>query len=364
MFLTAKEIASLEVKVAKYNRRAKRLKQSPVIFKIGAPLLLEEEEQWKVELIGEQPRIPGFEILGKIEPLEEGLNLVLPLPGKHVPAYYREADIECDHCKMARRRNATMVLEERATGNTRQVGFTCLGEYLQSKTAAELVNLSSLWAEFNDKSVLSDSEYKTHRNRYIHLSEFLPVVCMVIRKNGFISKRESQFQSTAIQAMNAYLALEEQPAVEDRILASQTLEYLHSLPASELRSEFMSNLWSLSQVELLEKKNVGFVAYMPVAWQKELLKRQTPQESSNFYGKPGDKFFAVATLIGLRPMDGGATIVKFKNEDGDILSWWSNKPVSFGVGEKVLLSATVKAHRTFGTEKTTQISKPDVRMLA
>lgn len=371
MLMNAPQIAALEVKLASYSRKAKRLNQPPVIMKIGDPVVsLTGETEWEVSLEGNLPKVEGYEILGKIEPLSPGLNLVSAVPGKRIPGFYRECDIECDHCGHNRRRNSTIVLREIATNATRQVGHNCLSDYIRDKNASRLMELAVLWSEFEDGSVLDGSEFRNHRSRYIHLSEFLTFACMTIRQNGFVSKKDGHENSTANKAICAYRELHDIPTAEDVSFAKETLDFFHSLNKTDLRNEFMWNLWSLAQVELIDPKTIGYVVCMPETWRKEKTRRfqfeleKEKFSDKKFIGTVGEKFYTVATLADIRPMGDGASIVKFLNDEGDVLSWWSNKAVEFVPGTKVIITGTIKAHKLYGAEPTTQIVRPKVRLLA
>jgi hypothetical protein len=105
------DVAALEQAVVKANKRAEKLGVSPIVFERLAHK--DEIDQagkvtrtWTVSLIGDQPRLAGWSLLGVLEHLT-GVDrpLVRAVPGCEIPVAQRTRGQVCDHCGSNRRRS-------------------------------------------------------------------------------------------------------------------------------------------------------------------------------------------------------------------------------------------------------------------
>jgi hypothetical protein len=122
-------------------------------------------KQYEVELIGNPPRVDGYEFIAKIEHTPEGniLNYAPKSSDKSLPTEYRTGTQKCDICNTSRDRNNTFVLKlekddpqrfsNKRAGDFIMVGSSCLKRFLPGTTAASLMEYAQYIEEL--RSLLS-----------------------------------------------------------------------------------------------------------------------------------------------------------------------------------------------------------------
>lgn len=198
-------------KFEKLNRRAAKLGVPGVSFKVErtyteskrVPPAWDEfdtatMDQWvtvvneyfDVSFEGEAPQLAGWEFCAVIEPMGQA-NILRVVPGVgELPEKYRTASNDCDHCQTRRRRKETYVVRETATGIYKQVGSTCIRDFLGGVTPdqifASLEIILSAVACFGDPN---EFDGLVSRNSGYNPEDFLAVSSAIINKDGYISRK-------------------------------------------------------------------------------------------------------------------------------------------------------------------------------
>ena len=148
-------LASMNAKIEKLNKRARRLGMAPIVVAeigeefathrkrirdpFGGPSQVQEVTVRfvMVTVIGQTPRIDGWDFAATVQH-EEGGNLLRTCPGFDtlLPLQYRQADTQCEHCARDRRRNDTYILFNAQSGTWKQVGRSCLADFLRTTRPA------------------------------------------------------------------------------------------------------------------------------------------------------------------------------------------------------------------------------------
>lgn len=323
-------LAELEARIAKLNKRASRLGVQPItvgkspdhvklrarittvngeVNRVWAmpeqipgnsawPLTATGEAMtwWKVEVTGTTPALAGWEFVAVLEPLttEDGQteNLVQTLPGQTCPAEFRSAVGRCDHCNAARRRNQTFVVKN---GDAHKcVGRQCLKDFLGyhgdphafASWAESLAELAGMCGAAEDDEWLGGGG--CYRENAWDLKHFLAITACRVRLFGWVSRSTARDSYGAKQATaDVVLRILTRPtgafgreeweelvaahpvSDEDRILAETALDWVKEIPEAD-RNDFLANVNLVARVGTASRKTAGVAAAILVAYNKAM----------------------------------------------------------------------------------------------
>lgn len=157
---------------------------------------------WKVEVTGSTPSYNGWQFIATLEPLslEDGAveNLIQCVPGHVCPEAYRKDVGRCDHCKAIRKRNQTFVLRHE-DGSDKVVGRQCLKDFLgyngdphqMASWAESMAELGSLCGSAEDDEWLGGGE-GGGRDRAWDLKHFLTLTACRVRLFGWLGRGKAR----------------------------------------------------------------------------------------------------------------------------------------------------------------------------
>jgi hypothetical protein len=296
---------------------------------------------------------------------------------------YRHAGPDCDHCGFNRRRKQTYILFEVATGELRQIGSTCLGDY----TGAHNPERVAAWAEWLE-ALYADLGFESGDDGFgdvgigggriaIPTRDFLTNVAAMIREFGWTPRwtRDDSYGdftrnygATADRAKDNYLERNAKLRVattdEDREIATTALDWVRDdLSERDELSEFEHNLTTYCRADYLGEKGDGFVASAIGAYQRELQRQLEAKRTagSEWIGSVGDRIkgltFTVTFVKSFEGQYGTRWLTKGYDRDGNGIIWWGAGGIDQGT--TVTCSATIKKHETDsynGGGKVTQVT--------
>lgn len=346
---------------------------------------------------GDAPKLSNWIFIGRIEHSPEYGNLLHESPSCQIPTSYREADSTCDHCKTNRYRKDTFIVKHVETGEYKQVGRSCLKDFLGHPSPEEVVSfLTSLW-QFN-KDLLDNSEdsdfYSKGNIYYSQIIEVLARTSAVIRTYGWTSKGEAyeSFGKTATAELVSLVlfgkgrdaqALRESTQVKDsdKEKAEKAIEFVKY---SNDDSNYFHNLKQIVATGHVSEDKFGYVCSIIPTYEKALQKERTEGKIIDEYlSEKGKRLEIKATLLrtwfkenNYNDITGHVLI----SEEGHSLLW----PSSSGIGEikdrfdltdnpkddfvqpgaTYYITATVKDHRinNFDNKKQTVLTRCEFRL--
>lgn len=228
--MTAPETTTIETEIPTYNldaleskleqiaKRARKLGQSPLTMKVvgtevrdctvGVDYLqrpiVAKVSYTRVEVTGEQPKIAGYTFAATVEHTDAG-NIIKSVPGADVeaPASFRETGRICEHCNKIRDRKDTYLLRNDETGDWKQVGKTCLQDYLGCDVEAFLARLSwwgilDRFGDLNEEDIGWGGGHKYEP--YYSRREFLRAVSIFVRTEGWVSRTKARESCDTMEA--------------------------------------------------------------------------------------------------------------------------------------------------------------------
>jgi hypothetical protein len=393
----------LAPRVQKMNRRAARLSMPPItLTEVGRDIdkwtervLNRDTGRYEnvehitplvlVTVAGTLPRVDGWAMAATIQHAEDG-NILRTVPGfeTSLPVRFRSASTDCEHCRMDRRRNDTYVLQHES-GEWKQVGRSCLADFLRFGNAGSL-------AEYAEMITGLDSELEAFEDEsfgggdcgpsVFPLAELLAQVACIVRLDGWCSRTEARdsfipkqatvdaalefFSKRAVEYMESSRIEKYRRADEDRARAQAAIEWAQALPA-DVANDYLWNLRVVSHREFIGWRETGLGGSLIAAYNRHLeqeLKRKYERENTldEHFGTIGKREVFTLTVIGLREIEGGyglTTLVRFRDAAGRLATWFcsGSSPDTFSLDATVTVKATVKAHEEYRGQKQTMLTR-------
>ncbi len=318
-------------------------------------------KQFNVKMEGQPPKIAGWGFVASIDHTNKG-NILRGVPGGGgVPAKYRTAKPVCEHCNQDRMRNNTFVLRH-DSGETKQVGRTCLKDFLGHQSAEHMAGVAAnTWEVFREAGgddFLGDGETRTH---YVETKTYLRHAAADIRQFGWTSRAAAEERGQVSTADSAATRMHQDDKLEpeDIALADAALEWAKSLQEEKtLGSDFLHNIGVVAKMDGITIRQFGIAAAIIIAYQKDQEEARAKVDTlpSAYQGAIGQRGkFTGLTLNAVIPIEGyyGMTYLHhFADADGNQFKWFASSN-AMSVGQTYDIDATVKGHEEYkGTLQT------------
>lgn len=351
----------------------------------------EVEENW-VNLIvtGEAPKVGDFEFLARVELLDGG-NLVDTRPGvTDLDAKFRHTNGFCAHCNTLRRRNEVFVVRNLATGEQVQVGRDCLRDFLGIDNP---MHIAQRFSFLRAVEAFRDEELRAGRAAWAQSAEgILALSAVCIRLFGWCARGQAQYDESLTPTSPyvcrvltpAFRESKEERALIQRILserteadyetARETLKWVREELTAD--SDYAHNLKVLLAGDCInDQKRLGIVVSAVAAYQRakekalRLTKERTAAAASEFLGQVGQRLRDVPVTLQFQRVIGSndfgdLVLIKFADEAGNVLTWMTSKGCGLEVGEKALLTGTVKDHELYNGTKQTKLTRCALKEVA
>jgi hypothetical protein len=398
---------AVSAKIEKLNNRARRLGMNPIVVSeigedfaperkrisdpFGGPTEVQEitVRFVKVTVVGQIPRIDGWTFAATIQH-EDGGNLLRTCPGFDtlLPLHYRQADTQCEHCAKDRRRNDTYVLFNVETGAWKQVGRSCLADFLRTTSPQGVAEWAEIIAALDSEiSVYEDDDFsagdREGRKLYFGVQRLLGQVRCIVRQDGWCSRTEARnsfvpklatvdhaflwFASKFVGQQSPAVRAKYTPTEEDETEATAAIAWAQTLPA-DVANDYLWNIRVVAHKEFVDVRGAGLAGSIISAYNKhlerELAKKYESLNPSEYFGTPKAREPFRLTVVGIRELDreyGLTTMIRFKQEaTNNTAIWWaSGKPgFELDLDQTYTLTATVKKHDLYrGEQKQTVLTR-------
>jgi len=335
-----------------------------------------------IEITGESPIMPGgWWFITAIEAVDDGVNLILSVPGVDdidVDEYKAISMTRCDHCHVKHNRKAVYVVRD-SNGDESVVGKSCLKDFTGHMSPESIVMWATMWREIEDMA--EDKEYNgSHGPDLIDTFKYVTHVAACVRVDGWLSKSQAEemncnstasdaivtgFMSCKTQDMKDFSEAR-QPIAEDINTAREAIAYAQAMDTLNGGGDFLHNVQVLSNTKCFDIKRTGLVACITLVYNKEINRRKKIESSTSEYlGKVKDKITVQATFEGMALFDGyyGAVYICQFDSNGSKIVWWASKSPELTPGVEVELTGRVKKHDEFKNEKQTTVTHCKVKEL-
>lgn len=231
-----------------------------------------------VTISAAEPKLNGWKFIATIEHTEAG-NILRSATERDLPVEYRTKKNICDHCKTARRRKDTYIVQHDGFGELRQVGRSCIKDFLGHGNPDEIAryfdNILALWS---DLAAAPEDGFYESAPLVEDTDTFLAVVAESVRINGWVAKSSWDGFPTASLAWD-YLQSIEPPhkrvetygfdsvSDESRELAEAARNWILSAP---VEGDYLYNLKVACTLDTVTHRRTGIVASLISAYQRHL----------------------------------------------------------------------------------------------
>lgn len=384
------KLGAFKERVRELNKRASRLKSDPIEYTVTNEKSIEHVpaeqsagfvnpaynyEVTKVIVEGKTPRLNGWIVAGKIEHDPElDTNIIYEFGDSKVPEEFRKKEGCCDHCGVNRPRSKTYILKK--DEDTKQVGSSCLKDFTGHANPENACNITMFINECMDEMDAWDKSFGTIKG-YIAVEPFLNQVAELVLQEGYISARkaeETMTQCTADGAREIYLDADNpkfrryKPTDQAISLAKEAIEYIKSLDRDN-HDNYVNNLITFTHSGMVKEKYTRYLGSAIYFYQNEMEKKNRQAEdmlNKTHIGTEGEKHCFNATLKGIYKTDsefGTIHIHKFRDDDGNNITWYSGTGANIEIDEKYKITATIKKHDYYRDIPCTVIIRPKCEIL-
>ncbi|MGO2933161.1 hypothetical protein [Microbacterium sp.] len=394
--LTQEEFAATQDRAAAINRRAVKRGFTGRIEVTGVTREITETDEAglprtrvvvDVAISGEAPRYNGWQFLAAVDTIEteDGHDFVIrSAPGVEETGVDRSTlgPGRCEHCNTVRaNRRYTYLVRHAETGETRQVGSTCIKDFTGWTGKPVFISDDELrrdLADFLGGFTSSGPEYSPET--------VVAVAWAISREFGWVPAAAAYPGKTATRDLvSSYLygksradrELRKEVAPEIATASDMAKTIIPALlEGLDGSGDYVTNLKTCLRAAHVEHRHLGIVVSAVAAYERmtgetarrkaEAEERARQRAESQYAGTVGEKIAVTGTVTRLVPIkgsygynpttsmlvivEGGTTVAKMFTA----AAWaWEVEQ-----GDEITVSATVKAHEDYQGIKQTALTRP------
>lgn len=305
----------------------------------------------------------GWRFCAYLEHFDEGNRIFAT---EELPLWCRTIKSRCEHCRTERRRTGTYIVRNEESGDYRQVGSTCLEDFLGTASAAEvassLATLRDMHRCFDDEG---DGDSWGVGSRYLSEmgADIRDVMCYCledISRSGFRSRKSTEgtgipttgdiafrFLDEPSERKKAWPGLDHEEIVQSHLAhAEKILAFWLSYP---VRTDFEHTCSLLASRGIAKGRDGNFVAAMVSAYAREISQRETAAGGKNEpVGTVGARIEVEVTVDGIIPCNSArfpSTLHLMRDQENRVLKWFaSSSNQGFEPGKRYRVLLTIKKH--------------------
>ncbi|EKP0310335.1 hypothetical protein ACTG16_23695 [Aeromonas sp. 23P] len=352
--------------------------KEPIPYKLTIPHVL-------CTISGEQPKINGWEVLVKIDHsnFQTGAHthnmLATPNDGKSLSfgaeialknniEHFAECGPNCDHCDTKRYRKETIVLYNQELDEVKQVGSTCIDDFLGDNALEAITNSYLMDGMIKKFENLDADEFRIGGGRncgvgLIDTKLLMAIAAYSISKDGYTSSKMALSASDAtfrkvtelyngnspdvIQIIKDY----ESESINKYIqFASSTLDW-----ASQKKQDtaYNSNCLLISKVpsiDLSDKLMLATACSMPYQYNADLVRQSDLKNKGEHFGNIKERGDLKLTVVEIfdNPFDMYPSITyRMKDDDDRTFDWrssYNSASPSLEIGTTYTMKGSIKEH--------------------
>ena len=316
-------------------------------------------------------KLHGWTLLAKLDHATAApAVLVDAVPGIELDPKWRTAAAHCEHCRFQRRRNLTYVCQHE-NGQIKQIGSTCLKDFLGHDPSQAFALLQEIWKEFNERC----APYGDGAAGFDPL-DVIAVTIAIVDEYGWISKARAaedtteRTKSTASEVwfyynytgdngeIRASIEKTREQALAAHRRAQAVLDWVSSESAD---SDYMHNLQALLAADFIPLKRTALFCSAVGAYRRAMsIREEHAQHLDAHFGTVGERVEISGTVERMHSFEtdyGLTTIIVIRLTSGCALVWFASRPQQLDVGDKVNGKVTVKAHQEYNGKPQTRVTR-------
>lgn len=310
----------------------------------------------------------GWEFVATVA-IEEGGTMLRIAPGQTLEGWDRPDSHRCDHCGVNMNRKISYVVRNAETGELAQVGRNCLEIFLGTNVKG--LNLLAMFtAEELAEFRAADRDFNSYEGRAAvdFEARFMIALAYNLSEGGakFISKAKAaewdtistsgEAISTATWVFGRARNRQADEEMRDRLTAaaafapSETVTEILAFAETLADNDYGTNVKVAARSSFVSYQALGVLMSLVGVWYRanNEAKRSDKVEAAKGYVadvkvRIRDLAVTVDFVTGWESDFGWTSLISFRTEDNHVLTWKTGSATA-EVGEKYLLTGTVKEH--------------------
>lgn len=338
-----------------------------------------------IEIDGLDPvKLAGWQFRARLETVKGSDNLVFGLPGVEIPASFSKSGCKCEHCNVNRYRVNTYVVQHSESGEWKQVGSTCLQDFMGGDSAAAIVALFEFYGDIiHDLDALSRAEqFGWQGGNAAHgLADVIAKSLAVQREHGWVSKSKAwdcpNLTSTAVRVKTGKKG-ECVTTPADYTKAEEIISFFASIAEADIEpaDSLTRNARIICNAGFCSDKSFGLACALPVCYSVALSKvgreerKALQRERSQHFGTVKARVKGITgTVVSVFSYDtdyGRQTKTILEDKTGNVMvaKELGNANYVAERGSIVRFTATIKEHTVYdGVKQTVLLRAANVEFL-
>ncbi len=355
--------------------------RDPIPYKITVPHV-------QCIITGDQPKLNGWEVLVKIDhsgshtsPASAPIRNMLSTPNngeslsfgadmalKNNIEHYAECGPNCDHCETKRYRKETIVLYNQALDEVKQVGSTCVDDFLGTNALEAITNAYLMDGMLLKASNLDEDDIRAWGGGHygvglIDTKLLMAIAAYSISKDGYTSSKMALSPSDATFRKVIELYNSNEPSVLNIIKdysegninkyleqASNTLVWAgKKTPDTPYHSNCLV-IANTASIDLSDRLKIASACSMPYQYSQEMLRDADLNNKGSHFGNVKERGELKLTVVELfdKPFDDyPSTTYRMKDDEDRTFDWksyYSSSAPALEIGKTYLVKGTIKEH--------------------
>lgn len=319
----------------------------------------------------------GWSFVAVIENNSHSENIFKKLPYMddiEIPEKYKNTKANlCEHCNIERYRRKTFIVMK--NDEFKQVGSTCLKDFI----GIDIIKILSIYDIFN-KIFIHMSSLKYDNRKNDNYSKFftsydnkfvLARAIVTIKKYGYVSNKtaESMLCSSTSDIIKEDLvsnnndrSVKTEDITKDDIDKAVKIINFFKEDFQNCPDKYIDNFWYTIKVilndEFVKYKEIAYVTALPYIYDKRM-ESVYEKNISNYIGNVNDTISDYKVILNkcstVDSFYGLSKILKFVDENGNILIWKTSSRHDFKVNHEYKIKFKIKSHSTYHEVKQTDI---------
>jgi hypothetical protein len=322
---------------------------------------------------GDAPTFKGWEFLATIKPIAgSDKALLLTVPDVELPAKVRNALVanpyKCDHCKKSRRRNETFALYNEEEGVYKQVGRSCIKDFLGHKSPQDIAAYFGFFKTIHEE-LEKDPDIEGSGGS----------IPLVVRTDAFFAQVYKDWKDLGgyekglgMRAVMAFWDRKLKPDYSDSDLAKSKeirawiLERLNEKNENALTG-YEYNVKTALESPYLGRKEVNIAGSAIIMYERTVGRpgeEKEEKKESQWIGEVRDKLSLTVTCVKtkwIESMYGTSQLCIFLDDEGNELKWFNSGRTEAEIDTRYHLTGTIKKHEDYRGQKSTLLTRCKIK---
>lgn len=342
----------------------------------------------KVIIDGDTPKLKDWEFIAMIEHEKVGPNYVNIVKAAafssheiedcllETISHYSSCPPNCNHCNTIRERSTTFLCRSIESGEIRQIGSTCVDDFLGEKSLQQITNMFSYPKLIEHDYEKGDGIGQLQSHKSVKL--LLALTYQITKLKGFVaSKNESESRPSTRTILQCELASRNKDPLLTKIMSdflneapndalSTADEIIKALMNADSSNSYFLNAKNIIRREVidsLDSFSMGIICSLP-NWhfreaERALFAKNQLNEHFGVLKQRGELKLRLVSIHENYKSKFPCVYYRFADDEGRAFSWKAslNNNANIEIGKSYLTTATLSGHTEYLNQKITSVQR-------